>query len=174
MDLYNENLLLIQENARLHKEVTDLKEKLQQILSLSLSISDSINDNSNSNSNSNNNSNKRVKISNDNGYNDVIDITSSNNNKVTSSNNTANSNINSTTSSSSSSSSSSIRTHLSKIPPYNPNIEINWLLQFDGGSRGNPGPAGAGAVLYQTGIVILTMLPIIKLILTSLRSSDTK
>jgi len=24
----------------------------------------------------------------------------------------------------------------------------NWLLQFDGGSRGNPGTAGAGAVLY--------------------------
>ena len=24
----------------------------------------------------------------------------------------------------------------------------NWLLQFDGGSRGNPGIAGAGAVLY--------------------------
>lgn len=24
-----------------------------------------------------------------------------------------------------------------------------YLLQFDGGSRGNPGPAGAGAVLYR-------------------------
>jgi hypothetical protein len=154
--------------------VTDLKEKLQQILSLSLSISDSINDNSNSNSsgNINSNSNKRVKISNDNGY-DIIDITSSNITKAASSNNTANSNINSTNTTTSAS--SSIRTHISRIPPYNPNIEINWLLQFDGGSRGNPGPAGAGAVLYQTGIVILTMLTIIKLMLIhNLRSSYNK
>ena len=130
----------------LKREVTDLKEKLQQLLSLSLSISDSINDNSNSNSNSN--SNKRVKINNDNDYNDIIDITSSSNITKVTSNSSSTANINTT------STTTSIRT-ISKIPPYNPNIEINWLLQFDGGSRGNPGPAGAGAVLYQTGTVIL-------------------
>ncbi len=29
-------------------------------------------------------------------------------------------------------------------------------MQFDGGSRGNPGPAGIGVVLYADGISILT------------------
>ena len=33
-------------------------------------------------------------------------------------------------------------------------IQTEYVMNFDGCSKGNPGPAGAGAVIYQNGIEI--------------------
>jgi ribonuclease HI len=33
----------------------------------------------------------------------------------------------------------------------NKTTQMNYLLQFDGASKSNPGPAGAGAVIYENG-----------------------
>lgn len=41
-----------------------------------------------------------------------------------------------------------------KIYPVNEDIDSEYTLYFDGGSRGNPGPGGAGYALFKDGIEI--------------------
>ena len=153
----DENRLLREENARLRAEVKDLQEHLNKFVALSAAVSSS-----------SNNSNKRIKISNDDCFHENYDNINASNSTINT--NSTNRNTTNTTTFSTMNTTTTLTTstgsmRLSKIPCYNPSKEINWLLQFDGGSRGNPGIGGSGAVLYQTGIIIIIVLLLLSLIL---------
>ena len=138
-DVCYENKLLREENARLKAEVSDLKEHLSKFIALSATVTSSTvgSSSSTSSSSTSTSTSKRVKLDNENST-----IASSNNTTIS---NSTNHNNTATTAGA----------KLTKIPCYNPSKEIDWLIQFDGGARGNPGIGGSGAVLYHTGITII-------------------
>lgn len=132
-NVYKENELLKEENKRLTLENIQLKESLKKI---SIVVEDV---------NNINNTHKRAKIDNTGNITSITKKADSN---------TINTN---TTSITKKTDSNSINTNTNinkkvNILPYVNGVTINWLLQFDGGSRGNPGLGGSGAVLYKNGI----------------------
>jgi len=152
-DIYQENKLLKEENERLKSENKLLTKRLEKYITV---FEDDINnhkrakiDNITTNTNTNTSMLTYSSMNNNSSsstYNNISNMNNStyNNNNNFNNNNSISNNFNSNNS----------YIKKTRISPYTNDIQTNWLLRFDGGSRGNPGIAGSGAVLYRKGIAM--------------------